>query len=143
MAINLESFLIINTFGIGDVLFSTPLIRNLKEFYPQSRIYYLCNKKTAPILRSNPLIHKTFVYERDEFVEAGKESFWKGLKKYLIFLSEIKKEKIDVALDLSLNTPFGFSSLTIPVLPTSSTLFLVLIKISPFFNAYFSASASL
>lgn len=107
----INSFLIINTFGIGDVIFSTPLLRNLKDNYPNAKIYYMGNKKTVPLLKTNPLIYKTFIYERDDFVKAQKESFFKGLKKYLNFISDIKKEKIDVALDLSLNAPFGFFSM--------------------------------
>ncbi len=62
-----SSFLVINTYGIGDVLFSTPLIRNLKETFPDARIFYLCNKRTEGIVKTHPLISKTFVYERDEF----------------------------------------------------------------------------
>ncbi len=105
---NHESFLIINPFGIGDVLFSTPLIRNLAENFPRARIYYLANRKTGPLLANHPLIKRVFVYERDEFTEQTKTSLWLGFKKYACFISEIRKEKIDTAIDLSLNTPYGF-----------------------------------
>lgn len=103
-----KKFLIINPFGIGDVVFSTPLIANLKDSYPQADIFYLCNKKAASIMESHPLIKKVFIYERDEFVAEQKRSFFKGLMKYLKFISQIRKEKIDCAIDLSLNTHFGF-----------------------------------
>ena len=33
---NVKSFLVINPYGIGDVLFTTPLIRNLKNNYPDA-----------------------------------------------------------------------------------------------------------
>ena len=33
--------LLINPFGIGDVLFSTPLIRILKDNFPESALYYI------------------------------------------------------------------------------------------------------
>ncbi len=107
----IRSFLVINTFGIGDVLFSTPLVRNLHDNFPDAKIYYLCNKKTAAIIKTNPLISKVFVYERDEFVAERKRSFFAGLGKYLRFISGIRKEKIDCAIDLSLNTPFGLFAL--------------------------------
>ncbi len=55
-----------------------------------------------------PLIKRVFVYERDEFTAQTKISRWLGLRKYAGFINEIRKEKIEVALDLSLNTPFGF-----------------------------------
>ncbi|MCF7907832.1 MAG: glycosyltransferase family 9 protein [Candidatus Omnitrophica bacterium] len=106
----MKSFLIINPFGIGDVLFSTPLIRNIKENLPESKIFYLCNRRAQPILENHPLIDKCFIYERDEFEAIRKRSKISWFKKILSFISEIKKEKIDVALDLSLNPQFGFLS---------------------------------
>ena len=62
---DIKSFLIINPYGIGDVLFSTPLIRNVHHYYPHAKIYYLCNIRTQKIFENHPLIHKVFVYERD------------------------------------------------------------------------------
>jgi len=105
-----KSFLIINPFGIGDVLFSLPLIKNLKEKFPSSQVLYLCNKRTHPILKDNPLISKTFVYERDEFEAVKKASKISWIKKIRSFISEIKTENIDIAIDLSLNSQFGFFS---------------------------------
>jgi len=103
-----NSFLVINIFGIGDVLFTTPILRNLRNAFPEAKIFFLCNRKTAPILKSHPLISKIFVYERDEFVAAEQKSFWAGFKKYHNLISEIKKEKIDCAIVLPLHTLFGF-----------------------------------
>ena len=104
----IDFFLIINPFGIGDVLFSTPLIRNLKENFPEARIYYLCNKKTNPIVGSHPFIYKTFIYERDDFEAIKKKSFFLWLKEFDSFIADIRKERIEIALDLSLNTQYGF-----------------------------------
>ena len=36
-----------NTFGIGDVLFTTPLIKNIKRAYPTAEIHYLANSRSA------------------------------------------------------------------------------------------------
>jgi len=104
----IRSFLVINPFGIGDVLFSTPLLRNIKDNYPESEIYYLCNKKTGPVIKNNPLIKKAFIYERDDFVNAQKRSWFAWFKKFNGFISEIRKEDIDVCLDLSLNSQYAF-----------------------------------
>jgi len=103
-----KSFLIINPFGIGDVLFSTPLIRSLKENFPSCEVFYLCNRRTQPVLKDNPLINKIFVYERDEFEVVKKVSKLLWIKKIMSFVSEIRKENIDIAVDLSLNSQFGF-----------------------------------
>jgi heptosyltransferase-2 len=103
-----NSFLIINTFGIGDVLFSTPLLSNLKENFGEAKIFYLCNRRVYPVLKNHPLIEKIFIYERDEFEDVRKQSKLAWLKKIFAFISDIRKEKIEVVLDLSLNSQFGF-----------------------------------
>lgn len=104
----MRSILVINPFGIGDVLFSTPLLRNIQVNFPNAKIYYLCNKRSAPLIQMHPLISKIFVYERDEFVKESKKSFFSGLLKYWRFIQELRKERIECALDLSLNTQFSF-----------------------------------
>ncbi len=103
-----ERFCIINPFGIGDVLFSTPLLRSLHQAYPKSKIYYLCNKRAEPIIRNHPLLHKIFVYERDAFEAVKKKSYFLWLRAMNDFFNEIRREKIQVSFDLSLNSQYGF-----------------------------------
>lgn len=103
-----RSFLVINPFGIGDCLFSTPLLQCIRSRFPSARIYFLCNKKCYPVMSSHPLVEKAFIYERDEFVAAREKSFFIWLSKALGFISDIRRERIDVCLDLSLNTQYGF-----------------------------------
>lgn len=100
--------LIINPFGIGDVLFTTPLIRNLKEAFPKSKIGFLCNRRTEPIIRNHTNIDWTFVYERDEFEDVKKRSKLLWLKKYVRFMNDIREKHFDIAFDLSLSSQFGF-----------------------------------
>ncbi|MBU0468232.1 MAG: glycosyltransferase family 9 protein [Candidatus Omnitrophica bacterium] len=105
-----KSFLVINPYGIGDVLFTTPIIRNLKDNFPDSKVYYLCNKRTEFILKNNPLIEKIFIYDRDESIALSKRSKIAWLIYFIGFICEIRREKIEVAFDFSLNTYFGFIS---------------------------------
>jgi lipopolysaccharide heptosyltransferase II len=103
-----SKILLINPFGIGDVLFTTPIIHTLKDAFPAIKIGYLCNRRTEPILRNNPFLDYIFVYERDEFKGLRKKSFFLWLKKMVSFLNSIKKEHFDLSLDFSLNTQYGF-----------------------------------
>ncbi len=104
----MKKILIINIFGIGDVLFTTPLIKNIKEFDPIIQIGYVANKRAEDVLVNNPDVDKVFVYERDAFNDCLKQSKVGFLKKWMTFLKEIKKEKYDVVLDFSFNVNFGF-----------------------------------
>jgi len=60
------------------------------------------------VLENNPLLEKVFIYERDEFEAVKKKSKISWIKKILGFVSNVKKERIDIAFDLSLNSQFGF-----------------------------------
>jgi len=103
-----KKILIINIFGIGDVLFTTPLIRNLKLQYPDLSIGYVCNRRTVSVLKRLPQIDRAFVYERDAFYAVYQKSKVAFLKKLAAFIQEIKGEKYDVVIDLSMNTFTGF-----------------------------------
>jgi heptosyltransferase-2 len=102
--LNPRKILVINTFGIGDVLFTTPFVSNLKAQFPDAFIGYLANRRTAGFLADNPHISKVYVYERDEFKAASLESKRKFLGKVQASLDEIRKEKFDVVFDFSLNS---------------------------------------
>lgn len=110
MTLRLKKILIINPFGIGDVLFTTPVIHTLIDAFSGVKIGYLCNSRTASILENNPYIDSIFVYERDKFEAVRKKSFFAWLRNIIAFLNQIKKGHFDVALDFSLNTQYGFFS---------------------------------
>src|SRR5262245_5375776 len=105
-----SKILIVNIFGIGDVLFTTPLIRNLRRHFPDAAIDYVSNKRVAPILEDYQEIRKVFVYERDEFAAVQKKSKKEFLKKVSAFVSTIKAERYDVLFDFSMNQMFNVIS---------------------------------
>lgn len=93
--------LIINIFGIGDVLFTTPLISHLREVFPDSFIGYMANRRALPAIETNPKINKVYIYERDEFNKDLARSWLKLFR-------EMRTERFDVVFDFSLNSSFGF-----------------------------------
>ena len=101
--------LIVNPFGIGDVLFTTPFIAALKERFPAVSISYIGNARTVPFLRNDPRIAKVFSYERDEYVAVYRKSPWQFLLKWKKLVDEIRTEKFDIAFDLSLGSPLGLA----------------------------------
>jgi lipopolysaccharide heptosyltransferase II len=105
-----KKILIINPYGIGDVLFTTPVIKNLRLAYPQAQIAYLANRRTADFLKFNPDIAQVFVYERDEFVESYRQNPLKFIQKWFSFFNAIRREKFEMVFDFSLNSTFGFFS---------------------------------
>ena len=108
MPLPFKKVLIVNIFGLGDVLFTTPLVSNLKSARPDVFIGYLCNKRTAPLLSSNPKIDKVFIYEKDDYRALFKQSKTAFLKKIFQEFSQIKHENFDVAIDISLHKYASF-----------------------------------
>ena len=103
-----QKILIINPFGIGDVLFTTPLICNLKYHFPESFIGYVANQRTAAFLVDYTKVNRVFVYERDEFNRLYRTSKRQFIQKGVHFLREIQQTKFDLVIDLSLNGSISF-----------------------------------
>lgn len=90
--------LIIKFRNIGDVLLSTPLIENLKIKYPDAKIGFALNKGCEAMITQNPNVSKIHIYDRNKL---KKMSFLKRLFSEIGFAKEIKKEKYDIAINLT------------------------------------------
>ncbi len=104
----LKYILIINPFGIGDVLFSTALIESIGRQVEGCHIGFLCNRRTEALLRNNPLVDWIFVFEKDEYRNLWRESKVRCIKVFASLLKEVKAKGFDTAFDLSLSRQFGF-----------------------------------
>jgi len=98
-----KKILIINPFGIGDVLFTTPVIRALKEVYPDSIIGYWSNLRVRPLIESNLYVNKVFALSRGDIKKLYEESFFKGFLSSLKLVLGLKKERFNICLDFSLD----------------------------------------
>ena len=90
--------LVIKFRNIGDVLLTTPLIKNLKLNFPDAQIDVLINKGTESVLKYNPAINKIYTYDRNKY---KKLSLLKRLIKEYKFLNNFK------GYDIVINTTEG------------------------------------
>lgn len=86
----IRKILVIKFGGIGDVLLSTPLLKNLRNFYPDREINFLTQLKCRDVLMDNPYINRvlTFDLEKDDSLR---------------LLKTVKKQKYDLVIDLFCN----------------------------------------
>jgi lipopolysaccharide heptosyltransferase II len=102
--------LIIQQKMIGDVLTTSILFEALKQKYPNSKLHYLINSHTFPVVENNPFI--------DQFIFFSPE-IEKSKLKFFQFLKSVRKEKYDVVVDvyskLSSNIVTIFSSANIKI----------------------------
>lgn len=99
----MKKILVINPFGIGDVLFTTPVVSALKSEWPDSSICYWCNERVKDLLRGNPAITEIFGLSRGDIKRISDQSRLRGVQAFLRLAKNLKKEKFDIAFDFSLD----------------------------------------
>jgi len=85
-----NKILCVETAFIGDCLLTTPLIRGIKEVFPDSSLSFLGRPVGCYALEKNPHISNFISYDKN-----GKQ---KGLFGYLKIIQRIKKERFDLAI---------------------------------------------
>lgn len=106
---NLEKFLIINPFGIGDVLFTMPVIRAIKQNRPDSFVGYWCNLRVKELLEFNNGIDRIFVLSRGDLKKIYSQSKLEGLSKSWGLFFDLKRERFDISLDYSLDHRYALT----------------------------------
>ena len=101
----MKRILVVNPYGIGDVLFSTPLLKSLKEAVRPERIDVLLGSRTREVLKNNPNVDTIYSLDKDELrALSGLKRAWKIYQ----FYKELKKNHYDVFIDLSLTREYAF-----------------------------------
>ena len=90
-----KKILIVKLCCIGDVMFTTPLIRTLRKNFPQAEICYLVGKWTKDVLEKNPNINRVIIFD----VPFEEKSRLSKLKHLLKFIKRLRKEKFDLAIN--------------------------------------------
>ncbi|MCB2206475.1 glycosyltransferase family 9 protein [bacterium] len=83
-----KSILVIRMSGIGDVLWTTPLLANLRRAYPDAHIAYVVRTASALVLENNPDVDELLLFE-DERIR------WQ-----LGFLRRLRRRHYDLSIDL-------------------------------------------
>jgi len=60
---NIKKILIVRLSSIGDIILSTPLVRSLKEKFPDSKIDYLIKAEYIDLIKNNPHLNEIITYE--------------------------------------------------------------------------------
>lgn len=96
-------FLIINPFGIGDVLFTTPVIRAIKAADASHRISYWCNSRVSALFTRDPDIDHVFAFSRGDLKQLARHSLISAAARLFFVMRQVRRERFDVALDFSLD----------------------------------------
>ena len=77
---------------IGDVVFTTPIIRALRRQYPSAHLTYLVESTAAPVVATNPLLDDVLVLSRTRG--------WPRIKDDVRMARRLWTRRFDVAIDL-------------------------------------------
>lgn len=86
----IEKILLIRLDKIGDVILTTPVIKNIRRNFPHSKIVFCLTEYTKDVISENPDIDEIIIYPQN-----------KTHKEYNLFYQTLKKEKFDMVLVFS------------------------------------------
>lgn len=89
---NFKRILVVRTDRIGDVVLTTPVLRELRRNYPYSYIAVMVSPYAEDIVKGNPYVDEVIVYDK----AGGKKNrggFWS-------FVARLKKKRFDLAIVL-------------------------------------------
>jgi heptosyltransferase-2 len=90
-----KKILIIRLSSLGDVVLTTPVIKALKEKFPQSEIYFLTKGIYSDVLKNNPFLSSVIKFNPDQ-----KHSGLAGLRE---IIRELAQYHFDLIIDLHSN----------------------------------------
>ncbi|MEK6618014.1 MAG: glycosyltransferase family 9 protein, partial [Nitrospirota bacterium] len=85
----MRNILVIKLRYIGDVLLATPVLRALRDRFPDARLAMLVNRGTEDILKWNPDVNEVLVVDRG------------ALTAQFRFLGELRRRRFDCVIDLT------------------------------------------
>lgn len=100
----MKNVLLVNPFGIGDVLFATPLIRTLKK-RGASRVDVILGSRTAEIFDYFPYVDEIISIHKDEL---KRKPFWDAISALFRLLVKLRFRRYDTLIDLSLTREYSF-----------------------------------
>lgn len=77
---------------IGDVVFTTPIVRALKRRFPDARITYLVEQHAAPVVTGNPHL--------DDVIVVPRPRGWRRIVADLKLGASLRRRRFDVVIDL-------------------------------------------
>ena len=87
----MDRLLVIRLREIGDVVFTTPAVRALRQRFPEAHISYLVEPAAAPVVASNPHI--------SEVIVAPRRTGLGGLTSELSLVRRLRSARFDAAID--------------------------------------------
>lgn len=90
-----EKILIIRFSSLGDIVLTTPVIKSLKQKFPQSKIFFLTKSRYLDVLKSDSNIFSLIQFDPKER--------HRGISGFFQLVKELKTLNLDLVVDLHAN----------------------------------------
>ena len=84
--------LIVRLSAIGDVVRALPILHCLREGYPDARIDWVVERKSAAVVEGHPYLHELFVFERPPGI-------WRALREFFALCRRVRANQYDIVVD--------------------------------------------
>ena len=102
-----RSIVLIRPGHLGDLLFTTPAIRNLREAFPQAHITYLIGTWSKAVIENNPNIDEIALCPFPGFTRQKKRSVFEPYVILLQYARQLRQEGFDLAIILRFDHWWG------------------------------------
>ena len=100
--------LVVNPFGIGDVIFSMTVAEEIRRAFPEALIGFVCNERTQGLVRLNTSIDQTYVFNRGRFRRLWARHPFFFYQKLKALLASLREARFETAVDFSLGREYPF-----------------------------------
>ncbi len=102
---SLKNVLIVSPYGLGDLLFITPIMRALRLMPTVQRVDLLLGSRSDVVVKNNPHINDIYKVDKDALAELSRKEF---MREIFSLGKKLKNKKYDLMLDFSLRGEYAF-----------------------------------
>ncbi len=107
MKLSFDKILIVRLGALGDIINSLPVLGTLRQHFPKSYIAWAVEDKNASLLKGHPLLDDVFIFQRRQWAPHWSTHPRYALSQASQFMSSMRKQRFDIALDLQGNLKSG------------------------------------
>lgn len=99
--------LVVHPYGLGDLLFVTPVLRALRLLPTVERIDLLLGSRSGEVVRENPHVDEIMIIDKDRL---HKQQWFQNCSEMLALVRRLRRNQYDLLLDYSLRDEYAFAA---------------------------------
>ena len=97
---SIKNILVVKLSSIGDVIMTTPILKHIKNKYPNAKISFLVETESYKVIENNPYIDEIIIIERTKWSKMFLRHPFKVIKEFISKIKYIKSKNFDISIDV-------------------------------------------